>query len=100
MNIRLAMLAPVGALSLLAAASFAQSEPAAEAQQVAAGHYQVEPGHTQVIFSLSHFGFSDYSGLFSNASGSLDLDPANLQAVRLDVNVQVASVLTTSPRLN
>jgi polyisoprenoid-binding protein YceI len=99
MNIRIAMLAPVGALSLLAAASLAQSEPAAETPQVAAGHYQIEPGHTQVIFSLSHFGFTDFSGLFSSASGSLDLDPANPQAARLDVSLPVASVLTTSPRL-
>lgn len=82
--------------------------PAAMAQQVAskdpkavrAGHYRVEPFHTQVGFSISHFGFSNFSGLFSAASGTLVVDPADVAISRLDVSVPVDSVLTTVPALN
>jgi polyisoprenoid-binding protein YceI len=47
------------------------SKPAAPAVQ--GGAYQVEPDHTQVVFSLSHLGFTHYDGIFSGASGNLKL---------------------------
>ena len=37
---------------------------------VKAGTYAVEPHHTQVTFSVSHFGISPYAGTFSDASQS------------------------------
>jgi polyisoprenoid-binding protein YceI len=63
------------------------------------GTYQIEPYHTQVIFSLLHFGLTNYSGMFSGASGTLTLDPANLAGSKLDVSVPVASISTTVPLL-
>jgi polyisoprenoid-binding protein YceI len=66
---------------------------------VKAGTYKVESYHTQVGFSLSHFGFTNYSGLFSGATGSLRLDPANPGASRLEVTIPVQSILTTVPAL-
>lgn len=66
---------------ILAAALLLTSASHAFAQQVAstdpktapAGTYVVEPYHTQVGFSISHLGFTNYSGVFSQASGSLTL---------------------------
>jgi polyisoprenoid-binding protein YceI len=96
----------VGTLTaLLATASLAQH---ASAQQVAsnnpevvkAGTYKVEPYHTQIGFSLSHFGFSNFSGFFSGVSGTLQLDPAKVGISKLDVSVPVQSVLTTVPVLD
>jgi polyisoprenoid-binding protein YceI len=66
---------------------------------VKAGTYKVESYHTQVGFSLSHFGFTNYAGLFSGATGSLQLDPTNLTAAKLDVTIPVQSVTTTIPQL-
>ncbi|MBB2200612.1 YceI family protein [Gluconacetobacter tumulisoli] len=66
---------------------------------VQGGAYQVEPGHTQVGFSLLHLGFSYYSGLFSNVSGSLTLDPKTPSASTLNVTIPIASVQTTSDKL-
>jgi polyisoprenoid-binding protein YceI len=63
---------------------------------VKAGSYKVEPNHTQVTFSVSHFGISPYAGTFSDASGSLQLDPAKPAATKLDVTIPIASVQTTS----
>lgn len=84
-------------LGLVATLSAAQAATAP--QTVQAGTYQVEPGHTQVVFSLLHFGFTEYSGLFSGASGSLAYDPAHPAAAKLSVSIPVASVQTTSAKL-
>jgi polyisoprenoid-binding protein YceI len=76
------------------------ASPAAPALgSVKAGTYKVESYHTQVGFSLSHFGFTNYSGLFSGATGSLRLDPANPGTDRLEVTIPVESILTTVPKL-
>ncbi|HTC52093.1 MAG TPA: YceI family protein [Steroidobacteraceae bacterium] len=63
------------------------------------GTYRVEPGHSQVVFSLLHFGISNYSGMFAGASGTLQLDPGNLGASKLEVSVAVSSISTTVPVL-
>ena len=66
---------------------------------VKGGTYKVESYHTQVGFSLSHFGFTNYTGLFSGATGSLRLDPTNPTASKLEVTIPVQSILTTVPLL-
>jgi polyisoprenoid-binding protein YceI len=63
------------------------------------GTFRVESNHTQVGFSISHFGFTKYSGLFSGATGSLRLDPAHPAANTLEVNIPVDSIVTTIPKL-
>jgi polyisoprenoid-binding protein YceI len=63
------------------------------------GTYKVDSYHTQVGFSLSHFGFTKYSGFFSGATGQLKFDPNRLGNTSLDVTIPVQSVLTTVPLL-
>ncbi len=77
-------------------AQTASHEPAA----VKAGSYAVEPTHTQVGFTLLHLGFSYYSGVFSNVSGTLRLDPSRPDASRLEVSIPIDSVATTSAKLD
>lgn len=72
---------------------------AGTAADVKAGTYAIEPYHTQVTFSVSHFGISPYAGTFSDASGTLKLDPAKPAETKLDVTIPIASVQTTSPKL-
>ena len=86
----------IAALLSLAGPLSAQAQVASQdPKAVKAGTYKVEPYHTQVGFSISHFGFTDFSGFFSGASGTLQLDPAKLGVTKLDVSVPVTSVLTT-----
>src|SRR5665213_252890 len=74
---------------------------AAHAQGAAqSGVYVIEPNHTEVLFGISHLGFSTYYGQFPGASGSLTLDAANTAASQLDVTVPIAGVMTASPQLN
>jgi len=89
--------ASVAALGLVVATSAAVAQT--PAKNVEAGSYKVEPGHTQVVFSLLHLGFSDYSGMFSGVSGTLDLDPAHVAATKLNVTIPIDSVMTTSEKL-
>lgn len=60
------------------------------------GRYLLDPVHTRVLFSVSHFGISTYYGEFSSPSGMLDLRTPQPSAGALTVSVPVASVLTSS----
>jgi polyisoprenoid-binding protein YceI len=79
--------------------AFAQS-PTPTLDSVKAGEYKVEGYHTQVEFSVLHFGFTDFFGLFAGASGTLKLDPAQLSASKLEVTIPMQSVITTVSKLN
>ncbi len=76
-------------------ASPATSDPA----RIESGAYAVEPNHTQLLFSVSHMGFSTYYGQFSKASGSLNLDSQAPSKSSFEIHVPVNSVTTTSDKL-
>ena len=94
------------ALPLLMAAPLLAEETAAPAlpgiadtARVAAGSYEVDGRHTQINWQVNHFGFNDYFGLFGDVTGTLDIDPANLGAAKVDVTIPIASVATSSAGL-
>lgn len=80
--------------------AYAQKGGTPDPKAVQAGSYAVEPYHTQVGFTLLHMGFTDFSGFFSQASGTLTLDPAHIDATKLDVTLPIASVQTTVSKLD
>ena len=85
--------------AILSASAATAATPSPTLDSVKAGTYAIESAHTEVGFSLSHFGFTNYSGLFSGATGNLRLDPGNLAASKLDVSIPVQSIQTTVPVL-
>jgi polyisoprenoid-binding protein YceI len=85
---------------LVTAAAYAQDPAGTDPATVQPGTYAVEPDHTEVGFSVLHFGFTYYSGVFSNASGDLTLDPKTLEATKLDIRVPIDSVITASAKLD
>ncbi|MFT8674594.1 MAG: YceI family protein [Acetobacter sp.] len=85
--------------AVLAAPLAASAQTGTSFSQVQSGTYAVEPGHTQIGFSVLHFGFTNYSGVFSNVSGTLTLDTKTPSASRLSVTIPVSSVQTTSDKL-
>jgi polyisoprenoid-binding protein YceI len=95
---------PVLPCALAAAALLCAAAPPAsvstDPRTIPAGTYRVEPNHTRVQFTVSHFGFTDSWGDFTHVSGSLVLDPARLAATRLDISIPVASVSTTNATLD
>ena len=89
-----------GLLALLVATPvLAQTPPTRDPAQIQAGTYAVDPGHTQVGWRVSHMGFSNYAGGFSDVSGTLELQPKNPAAAKLSIKIPVASVTTTSAKL-
>ena len=71
-----------------------------DASKIVAGTYKIEPAHTQVIFALDHLGFSIFRGVLSQASGTLTLDPQAPATAKLSVTVPIASIYTTSKKLD
>ncbi len=82
----------------VAAAAQAPADP--DPSEVRGGAYALEPSHTQVLFKVSHLGFSTYYGEFAGASGSLMLDPRNPAQDRLTVTIPIDSIHTTSAKLD
>jgi polyisoprenoid-binding protein YceI len=70
------------------------------ASRAVAGTYKVDSDHTQVLFSVSHLGFSLYTGQFVQPTGSLVLDPKNPARDRVEISFSIARVSTTTPALD
>lgn len=106
------MALPLGALalaiavpSLVATSTQLIAQPAAQLPgvkdkaRVTAGTYATDPSHTLVVWEVGHLGFSKYTGIFGDISGTLKIDPANLAAASVDITIPIASVTTASAGL-
>ena len=91
-------LSALAAVALLATPSFAQMAKT-EPSKVEGGAYRVDPNHTQVMFGVSHFGFTTYYGGFRDTTGTLTLDPAKPADSKLDITIKVDSVSVQSAKL-
>lgn len=96
-------LAYVLALALVSTAAISQAPSSAPGSRnpaaVTGGTYTVDPGHTLVVWTLDHLGFSPYTGIFGNVTGSLTLDPKRPNAAKVDVTIPVSKVVTASAGL-
>jgi polyisoprenoid-binding protein YceI len=72
-----------------------QSQPAQAAQS-----YKLDPMHTNIVFHISHFGFSNPSGKFPNAEGELVLDEKSPVNSRVSVTIPVSHLITGIPKLD
>jgi polyisoprenoid-binding protein YceI len=95
----------LAAAAILLTASFsapalAQSSLVTSPSAVQPGAYKVEPGHTRMLFAVSHMGFTTWYGDFTGASGTLQLDVAKPANSRLEIKVPTASVTTTNSVLD
>ncbi|MFT8737147.1 MAG: YceI family protein [Zymomonas mobilis] len=93
-------LAATAFLLSFSAMDVASAQSVTNAEQIQAGGYDVEPNHTQVGFSVLHFGFTNYQGVFSQVSGNLDLDSQNPARSKLSVTIPIQSVMTTNSKLD
>jgi polyisoprenoid-binding protein YceI len=96
--VKLSVLA-LGLAAGLALAAPASAQATRDPAQIPAGTYVVDPNHTQALFTVNHFGFSPYTGIFSDVSGTLDLQPAKPAESRLKVSVPVKSLYAPSQHL-
>lgn len=77
-------LAPAAlALGVLAAPAFAAPEA-----------YKLDPGHSQIVFSYNHLGFSTGTGMFSGFEGEIQFDQEDPAASSVTVSFPVNTMLT------
>lgn len=88
------------AVALLSATGAAAQGFTQTPAEVKAGNYVIDPGHSKVTWSLSHFGFSTYVGQFTGVAATLKIDPKAPQSAALDVTIDAASVGTLNPALD
>ena len=98
-----AALVLAGGMTAFAPALTAQGAPqvpgAKDPARVTAGTYAADPNHSLIGWEVSHFGFNDYFGIFGDVAGTLEIDPANPSAAKVDVTIPVANVTTASKGL-
>ncbi len=80
-------IALASALALVAAPAFAAT-------------YTLDPGHTQVVFSWNHFGYSNPTAQFRSVEGTLDFDAAHPTKASVQVTIPLASVNSNVAKLD
>jgi polyisoprenoid-binding protein YceI len=92
------VISAVALATLTGTALIAQQMPPApgakDPSRVSGGTYQVDPGHTQVAFAYDHMGFSNNFGLIAQPTGTLTLDPKNVAASKVSIDVPIANLRT------
>ena len=56
--------------------------------------YRIDPNHTQVEFSWTHFGFSHITGRFDKVEGTFLFDPADPTQSSVEVTIPISSIDT------
>ena len=91
-------LRPIVAAVLLTLASAAQAEGVSTDPSLApAGASRVDKAHTRVIWQISHFGTSLYTGWFKTFDVALSFDPNAPEKSTLTASVDPAGVFTLDP---
>src|SRR3546814_20554663 len=85
MRLVLAALLTVSAIPVLAQDIPTEAPGAPDPSRVVAGTYNVDSDHTQVLFTVTHLGFSTYTGMFVAPTGTLTIDPKNPYAAKVDI---------------
>lgn len=103
---------PVLVLATTAAAlslSACAYDPATSAETVSsspdlagipAGTYALDPAHGKITWSVSHLGFSTYTGQFPAVEATLQLDPAKLQNAKVTATIDLTEQGTLNEQLN
>lgn len=86
---------PEAAAGATAAAEAVQSAP-----EVRPGAYQLDKAHAKILWTVSHFGFSEYTGEFTDFDARLSLDAADPERSRLTVTVATPSIATHDEALD
>ena len=61
------------------------------------GEYKVDLTHASILWKVSHFGFSNYVGRFTDFTADLNLDTKDFSNSSVTVDIKVASIDTAYP---
>ncbi|MBV8938232.1 MAG: YceI family protein [Alphaproteobacteria bacterium] len=82
-------------LSALALSSLAFSPALAAAE-----HYHLDHEHTSILFFVSHMGFSEMVGRFTQYDGSFDFDREHPENSKVEITLKPAGIVTSSAKLD
>jgi len=68
------------------------------AQAATAESWKIDPVHSAAQFAVKHMMISTVRGQFSKVSGTVDYDPKNPKAAKVDATIDVSSVDTHEPK--
>lgn len=92
------VLATLLAATAIATPLVAQQMPGSKDKAaITGGSYTVDANHTLVKWEVNHFGFSPLWGLFGQITGTMQLDPKNPAASKVDVTIPVSKMVTGVP---
>lgn len=92
------VLATLLAATAIATPIVAQQMPGSKDKAaITGGSYTVDANHTLVKWEVNHFGFSPLWGLFGQITGTMQLDPKNPAASKVDVTIPVSKMVTGVP---
>ncbi|HEV7290272.1 YceI family protein [Sphingomonas sp.] len=92
------VLATLLAATAIATPIVAQQMPGTKDKAaITGGTYTVDANHTLVKWEVNHFGFSPLWGLFGQVTGTMQLDPKNPGASKVDVTIPVSKMVTGVP---
>ena len=80
------------ALLFLAPTSGSSPSPAHPAAVAAADAYQIDGGHSSVVFRVKHAGAAWFYGMFEGISGSLTVDEADPSKSKVSIEIAAGSV--------
>ncbi len=90
----------LGLLLLGPAAPASAQTVSKDASLAPAGAYNLDPSHSQLLFSIAHLGLTDYYGRFDRLSGALNFDPKAPGKSSVAVAIDTTSVDTPSAGVN
>lgn len=76
----------------LPASAMDVQKPTTDLTGVPSGKYVLDPTHTNVVFRISHLGYSGYIGRFNKISGTLTFDSAQVEKSALNVAIDPKSI--------
>ncbi|OIR09154.1 protein YceI [mine drainage metagenome] len=80
--------------------AYADGGPTTDLTKLEGGQFAVDKNHAKIIFSISHFGFSTYYGMFTDFDAKLAFNPKAVTKSKLAVTVNLNGIDTTNPKLD
>ena len=99
MRHRFALTVAAAALIAGSACSLVFAAPTTSLDKVPSGNYTLDKSHANIIFNISHLGFSRYFGRFNAMDGALTFDAKNPENSQIQFTVPIASIDTNNSKL-
>jgi len=88
----LVVIALLSSVFLSACVSLITPKVQSDVAKLKAGEYSLDSTHATLLFKIQHLGLSTYVGRFNKFDASLEFDPANIAAAKLNAVIEINSL--------